>query len=158
MADCLFCLIAGGRIPSAELYQDDRVFAFLDINPLADGHTLIVPKRHAAKLEDTATEDAAAMLQAARLLAPHLCKATGDPDCTIAINNGPAAGQEVQHVHLHLIPRRKGDGAGPVHALFAGTKKVHSEALHDLAIRVQIALEAETPRAHAARAMPNRGA
>lgn len=140
--DCLFCAIATGRIPSAELYQDDRVFAFLDINPLAPGHTLVVPKAHAERLESAAPADAAAVLAAAQRLLPVLAAETGAPDATVAFNNGPAAGQEVKHLHLHLVPRSPGDGAGPIHHLFkAGPRKPSSEELHDLAIRVQSRLE-----------------
>ncbi|HUR62856.1 MAG TPA: HIT family protein [Candidatus Thermoplasmatota archaeon] len=140
--DCLFCAIATGRIPSAELYQDDRVFAFLDINPLAPGHTLVVPKAHAERLETAAPTDAAAILAAAQRLLPVLAAETGAPDFTLAFNNGPAAGQEVRHLHLHVIPRTARDGAGPVHALFPrGPRAPASEELHDLAIRVQSRLE-----------------
>ncbi len=135
--DCLFCRIAAGNLPSAEVYQDDRVFAFLDIHPLRPGHALLVPKRHAAKLEDAAPEDAAALMVAARKLTAALCKVTGAPDATIAINNGPAAGQEVQHLHVHIVPRVKGDGAGPVHAAFRPPTSMSSEDLHDVAIKVQ---------------------
>jgi histidine triad (HIT) family protein len=140
VADCLFCRIAAGTIPSAELWQDDRVLAFLDIHPLRPGHALVVPKRHAAKLEEASPEDAAALMAAARRLVPVLCAATGAPDATIAIHDGPAAGQEIPHLHLHLVPRSKGDGGGPIHATFPGTVSQSSEELHDLAIRVQAAL------------------
>lgn len=140
---CLFCRIAAGELPSAEVWQDDRVFAFLDINPLMPGHTLVVPKAHAARLEDCDPEDADALVRAAQRLAPRLAHATGHPDCTVAINNGPAAGQEVQHLHLHLIPRRAGDGHGPIHALFKGARpRPSSDELHDLAIRLQRSLGA----------------
>lgn len=141
MDDCLFCRIAAGSIPSAEVYQDEAVFAFLDINPLAPGHTLVVTKRHAARLQDCSPEDASALLRAAHLLAPSIAKVTGLPDATIAINNGPGAGQEVQHVHLHLVPRRAGDGHGPIHALFRPPSKADVEQLHDTAIRLQRELE-----------------
>lgn len=140
--DCLFCRIAAGNLPSAELYQDERVFAFLDIHPLRPGHALLVPKRHAARLEDATADDAGALMRAAQKLAKALCKATGAPDATIAINNGPAAGQEVPHLHLHIVPRAKGDGAGPVHAAFKGPVDMASEDLHDLAIKVQSMLPA----------------
>jgi histidine triad (HIT) family protein len=138
--ECLFCAIAAGRIPSAELYQDERVFAFLDINPLRPGHALVVTKAHAAKLEDAPPEDAAALAQAARLLAPALCRATRTQDSTIAINNGPDAGQEVHHVHLHIVPRTKSDGAGPIHALFGSRPRMSSNELHDIAVQVQAQL------------------
>jgi histidine triad (HIT) family protein len=147
VASCIFCRIAARELPSAELYEDDRVFAFLDINPLRLGHALIVPKRHAAKLEDSTPEDAAALMAAARRLAPLLGELTGAPDATVAINNGPAAGQEVPHLHLHVVPRRAGDGAGPVHALFAeGRPRPSPEELEDLAVRVQARLSG-TPAA-----------
>lgn len=138
---CLFCAIAGGNIPSASLYEDGRVFAFLDIRPLAQGHALVVPKRHAAKLEDARPEDRHALLDAAALLAPILARETGTKDCTIAINNGPEAGQEVPHLHIHLVPRRSDDAAGPIHALFKHKPSISSEELHDLAVRVQTAVE-----------------
>jgi histidine triad (HIT) family protein len=139
---CLFCAIAAGDIPSAHLYEDGRVTAFLDIRPLAAGHALIVPKKHAAKLEDATPEDRHALMDAAALLAPILCRETSAKDCTIAINNGPEAGQEVQHVHVHLVPRRSSDGAGPIHALFRHPPSMSSEEMHDLAVKVQAAVEA----------------
>lgn len=148
---CLFCAIAAGNIPSAHLYEDGRVFAFLDIHPLAAGHALIVPKRHAAKLEDASPEDRHALLDAAALLAPILGRETGSKDCTIAINNGPEAGQEVPHLHVHLVPRSASDEAGPIHALFKQKPSLNSEELHDLAVRVQTAVE-NGGRARAARA------
>lgn len=140
MPDCLFCGIAAGDIPSASLYEDGRVFAFLDIRPLAPGHALVVPKKHAAKLEDAEPADRQAVLDAVARLTPVLCRLTGSKDSTIAINNGPDAGQEIQHLHVHIVPRAASDGAGPIHNLFESHPKVTSEELHDLAVRVQTAL------------------
>lgn len=140
MPDCLFCGIAAGDIPSASLYEDGRVFAFLDIRPLAPGHALVVPKKHAAKLEDADPADRQAVLEAVARLTPLLCRLTGSKDSTIAINNGPDAGQEVQHLHVHIVPRAASDGAGPIHNLFTHRPKATSEELHDLAVRVQTSL------------------
>lgn len=140
MADCLFCKIAAGDIPSATLYEDARVAAFLDIRPLAPGHALVVPKAHAAKLEDATPEDRHAIMDAVARLTPLLCRAAGVRDATVAINNGPDAGQEVQHVHVHIVPRAASDGAGPIHNLFERRPHVSSEDLHDLAVRVQASL------------------
>lgn len=142
MAACLFCAIANGDIPSANLLEDGRAFAFLDINPLAPGHALVVPKRHAARLEDCDPKDAAAVLAAVQRLLPVLARETGHPDATVAVNNGPGAGQEVAHLHVHIVPRKAGDGHGPIHALFPDRRKADSGELHDLAVRVQKALEA----------------
>ena len=155
MPGCIFCAIAAGDIPSAHLYEDGRVTAFLDIKPLAHGHALVVPKRHAAKLEDATPEDRHALMDAAALLAPILCRETGAKDCTIAVNNGPEAGQEVPHVHVHVVPRRATDGAGPIHAMFSGRPTVTSEEMHDLAVKVQTAVEAGG-RARAARGSGSR--
>lgn len=145
---CLFCRIAAGELPSAELYQDARVFAFLDINPLRKGHALLVPKQHTGKLEEATAEDAAALMRAAQSLTRALCRATGAADATIAINNGPAAGQEVGHLHLHIIPRQSGDGAGPIHDLFAKAPRPRPspDELNDLAVEVQSILDAPVPR------------
>ncbi len=140
MPDCLFCAIAAGDIPSANLYEDGRVMAFLDIRPLAPGHALVVPKRHAAKLEDADPADRHAMTDAVVKLMPLLCRETGTRDATVAVNNGPDAGQEVQHVHMHIIPRAASDGAGPIHNLFQRRPKATTEELHDLAVRVQTGL------------------
>ena len=140
MPDCLFCAIAAGDIPSATLYEDEHVAAFLDIRPLAPGHALVVPKRHAAKLEDAEAEGRHALMDAVARLTPLLCQQAGTRDATIAINNGPDAGQEVAHVHVHIVPRSASDGAGPIHNLFEHRPKVTSEELHDLAVRVQTIL------------------
>ena len=156
MGDCLFCAIAAGNIPSASLYEDARVVAFLDIRPLAEGHALVVPKAHAAKLEDTTPDDRQALMEAVARLTPVLCRLTGTRDATIAINNGPDAGQEVAHVHVHVVPRRPDDAAGPIHALFKAKPSVSSEELHDLAVRVQTAVEAGG-KARAARAATSGG-
>ncbi len=146
---CLFCRIAARELPSAELYEDERVFAFLDINPLRPGHALVVPKRHAAKLEDASPEDAAALMLAARKLGPVLCGLVNSDDALLAIHNGPDAGQEVPHLHLHLVPRMPSDGGGPIHALFATRPRPSSEDLNELAMQVQTALAAP-PRPAAA--------
>ncbi|MEK6986175.1 MAG: HIT family protein [Candidatus Thermoplasmatota archaeon] len=137
---CLFCRIAARELPSAELYEDKQVFAFLDINPLRPGHALIVPKRHAARLADATPEDAGALLQAARTLGPVLCGLVNADDATLAIHDGPDAGQEVAHLHLHLIPRTPSDGGGPIHNLFATRPRPSPEDLNDLAMNVQTEL------------------
>ena len=147
MNDCIFCAIAAGRVPCAEVAQDDRAFAFLDINPVRPGHTLVIPKRHAAKLQDADPEDAAAVLRLAQRLLPAIARQTGSPDATLAVHDGKAAGQEVPHLHLHIIPRRAGDHGGPVHALFPAAPKADPEDLHDLAVRLQDDLERQVAQA-----------
>lgn len=139
---CIFCAIAAGDVPSARLYEDGRVFAFLDIQPLTPGHALVVPKQHATRLGEADADTQAAVIQAGARLAPVLARLTGAPDTTFAIHDGPAAGQEVPHVHLHVVPRRAGDGGGPVHALFRDRPAVGKDELAHLAQRVRERLEA----------------
>jgi histidine triad (HIT) family protein len=138
--ECIFCAIAAGDVPSAKVYKDDRVFAFLDIHPLRRGHVLVIPRTHSARLEEADPDDAAALVKAARLILGAMPGLTGDHDATIAINNGQGAGQEVAHLHLHIVPRSTDDGAGPIHALFDDRPHVSDEDLKVLAAQFQEAL------------------
>ncbi len=137
MSDCIFCAIAAGDIPSAELYEDEHTFAFLDINPLGKGHALVIPKAHAQKHSELDATARTAVWATVAKLTPSLCKQAGAEDATIAINDGPNAGQEVPHMHVHIVPRHAEDTAGPIHALFTSRPAMTSEELHDLAVHVQ---------------------
>jgi histidine triad (HIT) family protein len=108
--DCLFCKIISGKIPSNKVYEDDAVFAFLDIYPASEGHTLVAPKKHFCNFTDMNAEDVATLFEAARKITAAVEKAFSADGSNIGINNGEAAGQEVLHVHVHVIPRKKGDG------------------------------------------------
>lgn len=111
--DCLFCRLIRGEIPSAVVYEDERVYAFLDINPVARGHVLIVPREHAETLFDMRPESDAALLDAMRKVGRAVMLATGAEGLNVIQNNYKAAGQEVPHVHWHLVPRHAGDGYSP---------------------------------------------
>jgi histidine triad (HIT) family protein len=105
MAETLFLKIITGQIPCHKVYEDDHVLAFLDINPLSRGHTLVIPKEPAERL-DQLSDDAAAAL--GRVL-PRICRAvvaaTGVTEYNVLENNGPGAHQAVYHVHFHIIPK-----------------------------------------------------
>ena len=120
MSDCIFCAIVDGEAPSHRVYEDEHTLAFLDANPLAEGHTLVVPKAHHERLGDLPPAGAAAVGETLARVTPAVEDAVGAPATTVAYNNGRAAGQEVPHVHAHVVPRFESDGAGPVHALFPG--------------------------------------
>ncbi len=111
MAETIFKKILAGEIPCHKVYEDDRVFAFLDVGPLSLGHTLVIPKEPAETLDHLSDESAAAI---GRVL-PRLCravqKATGAPAYNVLQNNGPLAHQVVMHVHFHIIPKYE-DGSG----------------------------------------------
>lgn len=115
--DCIFCQIVAGDIPSRTVYEDDTVLAFLDANPLAPGHTLVIPKAHHERLNDTPADVASAVLSTVHELVPAVESAVDAPASTVAFNNGEEAGQEVPHVHAHIVPRFAEDGGRPIHAL-----------------------------------------
>ncbi|MBV9159790.1 MAG: HIT family protein [Candidatus Kaiserbacteria bacterium] len=108
--DCIFCKIVAGELPSHKVYENERVLAFLDIHPVHPGHTLVIPKVHARNLLEIAAEDWAAVAEAARMLAIAVEKATDADGMNIMMNNRAHAGQVVDHAHVHVIPRFKGDG------------------------------------------------
>ncbi|MGN0854238.1 MAG: HIT family protein [Kiritimatiellia bacterium] len=103
--DCIFCAIAAGEIPSFKVYEDDIVVAYLDINPFAEGHTLVIPKEHHEGLLDTSEETLAAVLARVKKVAAHLKAALPCDGFNILQNNGEAAGQTVKHLHFHIVPR-----------------------------------------------------
>ena len=103
--DCVFCAIAAGEIPSFKVYEDDLVLAYLDINPFAKGHTLVIPKAHTEGLLDTPDETLAAVIARVKKVAAHLKGVLGCDGFNILQNNGEAAGQTVKHVHFHIVPR-----------------------------------------------------
>jgi len=108
MENCVFCKIVSGIIPSRKLYEDGQVLAFLDINPIAEGHTLVIPKKHATNMFDIAEEEAAQLMRGIKNVARLLEKAYGS-NLTITNANGRLASQLVGHLHFHLIPRREND-------------------------------------------------
>ncbi|AJC15173.1 MULTISPECIES: histidine triad nucleotide-binding protein [Pandoraea] len=111
--NCIFCKIVAGQIPSAQVYSDDDVVVFKDINPAADLHLLMVPRKHIATLQDCQPEDQA-LLGKMMLLAPKLAREQGyafDGDASnidgngfrVVMNTGPGGGQEVYHLHMHIL-------------------------------------------------------
>ena len=110
--DCVFCKIRDGQIPSTRVYEDDRTLVFMDINPLNEGHCLVVTRAHAATLYDAAEADLQAAIATARRVAVALRAALQPDGLNMLQANGPAAFQSVPHFHLHLIPRWTSDGKG----------------------------------------------
>ena len=134
---CIFCRIARGEVPSHSVYEDERTLAFLDINPSAPGHTLIIPKAHVTRVEDLSEEDAEALFRTLHRLVGGIQDAMEVPSSTIGINNGPESGQEVPHVHIHIIPRTRGDRGGIMQGLVRTTGRPSSEAMLDIAERIR---------------------
>ena len=105
MSDCLFCKIINGEIPSTKVYEDEHVFAFMDIMPLTKGHTLLIPKTHCKDLFEMPEDVAANLYKAAPKVANAIKTAFNPVGLNTVNNNGAPAGQTVFHYHLHLIPR-----------------------------------------------------
>jgi histidine triad (HIT) family protein len=110
--DCLFCKIIKKDIPSNVVYEDKDVFAFLDINPVNPGHTLIVPKKHSGDLTEMDSKAIATLYSAVQKLSSALLK-TGYDGVNVMMNIKPAAGQIIFHSHVHVIPRQRADGLHP---------------------------------------------
>lgn len=105
MEDCIFCKIVKGEIPCVKVYEDDRVLAFEDINPISDGHTLVIPKAHAENLWEISSEDLTAVHLASKKVIDAI-KTVLNPIGVAALQlNGRGVNQVVMHYHLHLIPR-----------------------------------------------------
>ncbi len=110
MTDSIFSKIIRGEVPSHKIYEDDHVIAILDINPLSEGHALVIPKEPAETIDALSDEFAAAVGRVLPRITRALKKVTGATAVNILQNNGAAAGQAVPHVHFHVIPRFKGRG------------------------------------------------
>ncbi|MFH1155681.1 MAG: HIT family protein [Pseudomonadota bacterium] len=114
MEDCIFCKIIKGIIPSFKVYEDEKVFAFEDINPISPGHTLIVPKKHCVNLLDITEDDLLAVAGASRKIAAAMKKGLGADGIVAMQLSGRAVHQEVMHYHLHLVPRKDSDPPLPL--------------------------------------------
>jgi histidine triad (HIT) family protein len=111
MATTIFTKIIAGETPCFRIYEDDKVFAFLDINPLSRGHTLVIPKEPAETLDQLSEESAAALGRALPRISRAILRATAATAFNLLQNNGATAHQAVLHVHFHIIPKYE-DGTG----------------------------------------------
>lgn len=108
--DCIFCKIIAGEIPSFKVYEDEFTLAFLDINPVNPGHTLVVPKKHAANIEEADEQMLCHIMKTVKKVGFSLKNNLGAPGYNVLENNDPASGQIVPHLHFHLVPRMADDG------------------------------------------------
>ena len=108
--NCLFCQIIKKEIPAHIIYEDDNYLSFLDINPNAKGHSLVIPKKHTLDFNSLTNEEAGSLASQVHYIASRLSKALNTKNYNLGLNNGSQAGQIVNHVHWHIIPRYKDDG------------------------------------------------
>jgi len=137
VSGCLFCQIARGERPSHTIFAGDGVVAFLDIFPCTPGHTLVIPRQHYATLSEMPAEEVGKLFQVAAMVAAKVQNALGAAAFNLGINNGKASGQEVFHVHIHIIPRYPDDGGGSMKSVahFKG-----KESLEQIAATLRPAL------------------
>src|SRR5574341_1179735 len=112
VTDCLFCRIVTRELPGTFVFEDDRAAAFLDLFPVHQGHTLVVPRTHYTDLADCPADVAAYLFELSARLAPAIVQATSAQGFNVWVANGKAAGQEVFHLHLHILPRHEKDSFG----------------------------------------------
>ncbi|MCH5152487.1 MAG: HIT family protein [Clostridiales bacterium] len=110
MDNCIFCKIVKGEVPSYKIYENDKVYAFLDIACDAVGHTLVIPKKHRANVLDCDKEYLDAVVEAVQIISNHYVSNCGFDGVNVLNASGAAAEQSVFHLHFHIIPRKNGDG------------------------------------------------
>ncbi len=128
--DCIFCKITSGEIPTKIITETRNSIAFLDAFPLAKGHTLVIPKIHHEKIQDLTSEENSDLFSTVHKIISKVDKLTGST--LVAIHNGKEAGQEIPHVHVHLVPRSADDSGGPIHCLFDSTLNVSDSELNEI--------------------------
>ena len=114
--DCIFCKIVSKEIPAKILNETSKSICFLDAFPLTHGHVLVIPKNHHKKIQDMTSDENSDLFSLVHTMISKVDSLSGST--LLAIHNGENAGQEIPHVHVHLIPRSKFDSAGPVHSMF----------------------------------------
>ncbi|MGB2862768.1 MAG: HIT family protein [Sedimentisphaerales bacterium] len=107
--DCIFCKMVAGQIPVTKIYEDEVVLSFLDIGPISDGHTLVIPKQHFEKLHDCPAELLGQVFTRIGKIAGAVTAAMNSEGYNLLCNNGRAAGQHIEHLHFHIVPRNNGD-------------------------------------------------
>lgn len=128
--DCIFCKIIAKEIPCKVLGETKSSISFLDAFPLAKGHVLVIPKNHHQKIQDMSSDENADLFLLAHKMISKVDSLTGAT--LVAVHNGKEAGQEVPHVHVHLVPRSSDDSASAIHSMFDGTLKLSESESDEL--------------------------
>jgi histidine triad (HIT) family protein len=140
MNECIFCRIVEGSVSSFKVYEDDEVLGFLDIYPSAPGHTLLIPKAHVGLVEDMEDSDASALFKVLPKIVAAIQAALEVSASTIGINNGYQAGQEIPHVHVHIIPRKTRSQGGIIQTI-VHRERPAKEKFQGIAEKIKIELE-----------------
>ena len=134
--DCIFCKIIMGDISAKILKETSHSISFLDAFPLAKGHVLVIPKNHHQKIQDMSNDENTDLFSLVHLMISKVDSITGAT--LVAVHNGKDAGQEVPHVHVHLVPRSISDSAGTIHSMFNNTLKISESETEELYNKLKI--------------------
>jgi len=130
--DCIFCRIVSGSIPAKLLTQTKHSISFMDAFPLSKGHVLVIPKSHHERIQDLDRDENTDLFSLVRGMIAKVDSISGAT--LLAVHNGTGAGQEIPHVHVHLVPRSDSDSAGPIHSMFNSRMEItdfETEQLYD---------------------------
>ena len=136
LSDCIFCKIVSKEIPTKILVETESCIGFLDAFPLAKGHVLVIPKKHYEKLQDLPTDINTEVFSTVHNLISKVDTLTGAT--LVAVHNGKESGQEIPHVHVHLIPRSEDDSAGAVHSMFSKKPDLSESEIEELCSKLRI--------------------
>jgi histidine triad (HIT) family protein len=136
----IFERIIDGDIPGHVVHKTEAVAAFLDANPLTPGHTLVVPREPYTRLRDVPPDVSADVFGAVRTLSPAIEDAVDADATTVGINDGTVAGQEVPHLHVHIVPRFEGDGGGSIHTAIGSFADLDDDEIADIASDIETRL------------------
>ena len=139
---CIFCKIAQKKIDAKIIDENESAIAFLDAFPLTAGHTLVITKKHYAKLQDIELDQMTDLLTLVHKILPSIEKGTDVQSSLIAIHNGKDAGQVIPHLHVHIVPRRAGDGGGAIHSMFDSSHRLTEDEMN----KVHKSIKAELDR------------
>ncbi len=136
MEDCLFCTIVAGDIPCYKVYEDEKTLAFLDINPINKGHTLVIPKVHVSRISEFEDEDLVGFYRALQKVTGAVERAVRLDGLNLFVNQGKDAGQLIPHFHCHITPRLKGDGL----KMEIPSLKLSEDEFVDTMVKIKMAL------------------
>ena len=134
--DCIFCKIISNQIPVKFLAESKHSVSFLDAFPLAKGHVLVIPKKHHEKIQNLSSEENSDLFSMVHSIISRVDSLTGAT--LLAVHNGKHAGQEIPHVHVHLVPRSIDDSAGPIHSMFKSKLNLTDEDVIELFKKLKI--------------------
>ena len=135
--ECIFCKIALKKIKTNIIIENDKAMAFLDAYPLSKGHTLVIPKDHYSKIQELDENSSQSLFNILWKITNPIEKVMGVNSSTIAIHNGKEAGHEIRLVHIDVISRETGDGAGPIHSMFKNKPNINSSDMSSIAEEIK---------------------